>query len=179
LQEKLRTAVTDIDDLYPIRRYLQKMYPDLSKPPASITSKPIPISQIRLGDPKYDVVIIGVCTRINPRYENEEVVIQRRGYALKENIPGGLWSLNLFVKDDTDEVFCKIEREHYEQMGKDIVDRGVRSQAIYALKGYVPATFRMLKVERVRYLGNMREKVAITPNQEGGQHGKLRAGEQS
>jgi DNA polymerase III alpha subunit len=159
LERKLKQPKTDIDDLYPISAALRTMYPDLSA--ANITTKPTPISAIKLNDPKFGVVIIGVATRISPRDENEQINIQRRGYKLDPKIAGGTTSLNMFIKDDTDEVFCKIEREDYLSMGQPIVDRGVRSQAIYALKGYVPKTFRMLKVERVRYLGSMKDKSTV------------------
>jgi hypothetical protein len=63
----------------------------------------------------------------------------------------------MFVRDDTDEILCRVFRFDYEKIGKEIFERGKAGKAIYAIKGFIPrwATFRMIQISRVKYLGDM------------------------
>ena len=63
--------------------------------------------------------------------------------------------LNSFFADDTDEIFCKVDRFNYERMGRKIVEEGKTGKSLYAIKGTVPPNFRMIQVKAVRYLGEM------------------------
>src|SRR5712691_10327385 len=51
------------------------------------------------------VVIAGVATRIAPRDENDLQNVTRRGYKVKL----ASMCLHMFMKDDEDEIFCKID----------------------------------------------------------------------
>jgi hypothetical protein len=57
------------------------------------------------------------------------------------------------VRDDGDEMFAKIGRFKYETCGKPVQEEGKAGKVIYALKGIVPETFRMLDVWAVKKLG--------------------------
>jgi hypothetical protein len=61
----------------------------------------------------------------------------------------------MFFADDTDEVFCKVDRFNFERLGRKILEQGRAGRSIYAIKGTVPHDFRMIKVNQVRYLGEM------------------------
>ena len=150
LRKRLENAKTEIDSIYPIEDAVRRKYPDLSK--SGVSTTPTPILKAQCGI-EGDIVIIGVLKRITIKNENEDAVVQRRGYVVK----GPVQALNMFVSDDTDEIFCKIGRYDYETLAKSIIDRGKVGKAIYALKGNVPSGFRMLSVKRVIFLGYLDE----------------------
>lgn len=147
LAKKLENAATEIDSLYPVRDALAKL--DLSE--HNIVSEPIPINKVQCKKFK-EVLIIGVVSKIAPKDENEQVNVAKRGYALK----GPTNALNLFFKDDTDEIFAKINRYDFERLARDVINRGKAGRAIYAVKGEVPPDFRMIRIKNIRYLGDLK-----------------------
>lgn len=148
----LTNPKTDIDSLWPIRDGFNRLLPDpLAK---NIVTHPTPIIDAQVcGD---DQTFLFFCTlsKINPRDENEVIIVARRGYEIKD---GKTTSLNLQLTDDTDTIFGKITRNDYERMGKEIVDRGRVGKALYAIKGKMRAntSFRMVTVTGVRYIGDL------------------------
>jgi DNA polymerase III alpha subunit len=152
VQKRLDEARTEIDTLWPVRDRVSKLYPSLTD--ANIATAPTPISEVspEPGWPSH--VVIGVAQRIVPRDENETVKIaQRNG----KKMDGPTAYLNLFVRDDTDDIYCRIGRMDYERMGKAIVERGRPGTSLYAVKGTVPPDFRMIRIERIKYLGDMEQ----------------------
>jgi hypothetical protein len=101
------------------------------------------------------VVIAGVVTRIAPRDANDLANVAKRGRKLF----GPTMYLNIWMRDDFDEIYCKIDRFDFERLAPPIIERGKAGKAIYALKGTVPPDFRMIKVERILYLGDMPSSV--------------------
>lgn len=147
---KLKTARTPIDTLYPVTARVSHLHPDLKA--VQIYTEPMSIKDIVPGK-HFEVVIIGIAQRIVPRDENELVLISKRG---GRKINGPLTAyLNLFMRDDTDEVYCKIDRYNFPKLGAPILERGRSGKALYAVKGTVPKDFRMIKVTAVKYLGDM------------------------
>jgi DNA polymerase III alpha subunit len=138
-REKLEGAITPIDSLTPIQD-------------AAIRTPgwaDIVTEQTRVGDlkPGRFAMIIGRVTRLSPKNENDpQAVSKRGGYKLD----GPVESLNLFVRDDTGEIFCKVGRYDFGRLGNAFIENGV--DAIYAIKGNVPPDFRMLKVQDVKCL---------------------------
>ena len=59
------------------------------------------------------------------------------------------------MRDDSDEVFAKVSRFNFDDVGRPIVERGKTGKALYAIKGIVPKGFRMIDVRAVRYLGDL------------------------
>lgn len=149
LLKKLSAPVTEIDSLFPIRDAIWRVCPDLEA--ANILTPPMAIKSVQcgVGGP---VVIIGLVRKIAPKDENEVVNVAKRGYAVE----GPANALNLFFIDDTDEIFCKVNRYDYERIGRDIVNRGGPGKSLYAVKGTVPAGFRMIKIQAIKYLGSIR-----------------------
>jgi hypothetical protein len=122
----------------------------------NIITTPTPIIKVQPGGYDYDCVVFATLSKINPRDENEAVLVAKRGYEMK----GKTAYLNLHIKDDTDTIFVKITRFDYERMGKGIVDRGRPGKCLYAIKGWVrgQSTFRMLNIKSVRYIGDIDEQ---------------------
>lgn len=162
--KKLLNLKTPIDTLYPVAEAVARLHPDLTA--INIHSKPVPIKEVQLETfaGHSNVMIIAVIRRIAPRDENEAQLVVQRGRKLE----GPTQALNLFVYDDTDEMFCKIGRYAFEEIGRPVSERGKQGRAIYAIKGKVPRGFRMIDVQQIRYLGDLdgEAPVAAEPPEE-------------
>lgn len=150
IEKRLRDAKTDIDSLYPVRDAIASVHPDLSA--INIVSEPLPIERVQPGEVRGTFMIMAVAVRIAPKDENEPVLLQRRNGRV---ITGQTQFLNFFVRDDSGEIYCKIDRFNYERLGRAVVERGRPGKALYAIKGTCPSDFRMVKVTNIRYLGDM------------------------
>lgn len=149
ISKRLDNARTDIDTLTPIADTINRLHPDLSE--VGIISSQTNIKDVQIGL-KGQVLILAVAKSIAPRDDNDaQKVAQRNG----RRVYGPSMALNLFMRDDTDEIFCKVHRRQFENMGRPIIERGRAGKALYAIKGTVPDNFRMIWVERVKFLGFM------------------------
>jgi DNA polymerase III alpha subunit len=146
---RLEAASTKIDSLTPIRDSIRKLHPDLTK--INIISEPTPIIDLYAGMDGI-FTILALVKRIQPRDENDLHSLAKRG---GKRIEGQSWSLNMFVHDDTDEILCKIERDSYLDVGKKIEEIGGQNDALYAIRGRIPRTFRMILIDRIRFLGKI------------------------
>jgi len=149
LKKRLDNAKTDIDTLFPIADKVKELHPDLGA--INIVTAPTPVIDVQADGAFKDVVIIGVASKIAPKDENEAVNVMKRGYAVN----GPTAALNLFIKDDTDMIFCKVSRYDFERIGRQIVEQGRVGKSLYAIKGSVPPDFRMIKIKAVKYLGEI------------------------
>jgi hypothetical protein len=145
LLERPRTA---IDSLYPIRDRVRELYPNGLE--GLVNSRVTPVRDCQPGIEGLQVIIV-VPTRLVPKDENEPVKVAKRGYKLE----GPTQALNMFVRDDDDEMFCKVNRKLYEKLGKKIQEHARVGKAIYALKGPVPDSFRMLDVWNYKLIGDL------------------------
>lgn len=149
LVKQLENARTELDSLFPVADRIKKLHPDLTK--INIFSEPSPVVSVQTGV-MGEVMIFAVVRKIAPRNENEAVnVMKRDGRILK----GPTQSLNLFFADDTDEIFAKVDRFNFERLGRKIVEEGRAGKSLYAIKGTVPSSFRMIQIKAIRYLGEM------------------------
>jgi hypothetical protein len=148
LVKLLECPRTAIDSLYPIRDRLRVLYPN-GLEEANILSTPTPVSCIQPGV-EGDRVILVTPTRLIPKDENEPVKVAKRGGKL---LDGPTRALNMFVRDDGDELFAKIGRWKFDTLGRSVQEEGKAGKVIYALKGSVPSDFRMLYVHQVKKLG--------------------------
>lgn len=179
LQKKLDDARTEIDSLYPIRDISSKLISeakarrevleartDLTDAEveelkhcikvSTIQSEPITIEEIYKNDLNdREVMIICIMTRMDQTNENALLRIQKRG---GRRVTGPEESVQMFAKDDTGEMFCKINRYDFDRIGREISERGAVGKAIYALKGplWIKDDFRMLWVKQARYIGDIR-----------------------
>ena len=150
----LEDPVTPIDSLWPIRDAFKRLMPDPAE--RNIHTPPTKIIDIQVTEEDQTVLVFCTLSKINPRDENEVVMIARRGYEIKDELTT---SLNLQLTDDTDTVFGKIDRWKFPQLGKAIVDRGRVGKALYAVKGRVRggSSFRMISIKNIRYIGDITE----------------------
>jgi DNA polymerase III alpha subunit len=126
----LASPRTKIDNLYPVRTEISRLMPD---PKAlNIASQPVEISKVQTNGEKQLVMVFG------------------RVAELREKIVDGIHSLNLWIEDDSDRIFAKVGRYDFDQIGKEIMQHG---EGYYAIKGTVPAGFRMIWVEAYRFIG--------------------------
>ncbi len=160
LQKRLDNGKTPIDTLYPIRDAIAALHPDIAVS-ANIMSKPIPVSEVQCGL-MGEVMVFVVMRKIAPRDENDaQNVVKRiqraaeRGRTVSGRLDGVTQALNMFIADDTDEIFCKIDRFNFEALGRDVIERGKPGKALYAIKGTVPRDFRMIGVTRIKWLGDL------------------------
>jgi len=149
IAKKLKNATTDIDSLYPVADRVKDLYPDLSV--KGIKSEITPIKEIQCGI-EGPVVAIAVITRIAPRDANDLANVAKRG---GRKVSGQSMYLNTFARDDTDEIYAKVDRRDFDRLATPIIDQGKPGKSIYAIKGTVPADFRMIKIDRIIYLGDM------------------------
>lgn len=148
----LAKPVTDIDSLWPVRDAVNRLCPD---PRAiNIVSSPTPIIEARPSSQEQEFLFFCVLAKINPRDENEVVIVARRGYEIKD---GKTTSLNLQLQDDTDTLFGKVSRFDYDRIGRPLVDRGGPGKYVYAIKGTMRADagFRMVMIKNVRFVGEL------------------------
>ena len=148
LVKLLAHGKTSIDSLSPISDRIKELHPDLTA--IGIQSRFIPIKEVQRGF-RGPVVIAAVATRIAPRDANDLANVAKRG---GRKVSRASWYLNLFMRDDSDEVYCKVDRRDFARLATQIIERGKSGKAIYAVKGTVPLDFRMIKVTHVLYLGN-------------------------
>ena len=148
----MEDAVTPIDSLWPIKDGFKRLLPDPAE--RNIYTPPVEIKEVQIRPKDYEALVFCTLSKINPRDENEVVMIARRGH----KIEGGLTtSLNLQLTDDTDTIFGKIDRWNFPKMGKEIIDRGRVGKALYAVKGKVRggSSFRMIMIKGIRYIGDI------------------------
>jgi len=150
LYKQLSNAKTEIDSLFPIADRIKELHPDLGA--INIFTPPTRVIDVQPGI-RGEFVILVKANRINPRDENDLAKVQTRG---GRRLTGPTMALNLFMTDDTDEVFCKIDRFAYERMGRKVLEGGRSGKSLYAIKGSCPPDFRMVKVSAIRYLGEIR-----------------------
>lgn len=146
LAKKLEAAHTKIDQLWPIRAAAETMLKS-----GNVVSLVTPISQVQPGR-QNEVCVVGVFSKIAPKDENEAVSVMKRGGQV---LSGPTDALNLFLRDDEDEIFCKVNRFKFNALGRPIIERGGVGKALYAIKGTVPRGFRMISINAVRYLGDI------------------------
>jgi hypothetical protein len=170
LRNKLAAGKTEIDSLFPIRDAIAKRHPSLAA--SGIATIPVDCKDVQVGLNR-DVVVLGLAERIAPIDENEPIRVMRRN---GRKFPPPTEALNIFLRDDTDRLLCRVDRFNYPNIGRPVVERGKPGKALYALKGFVPRNFRMLMVQRIKHLGDLDEKMNTEiPH---GETTRLPAGEQ-
>jgi DNA polymerase III alpha subunit len=148
IAKKLRDAKTELSTLYPVQAAIDRLIPD---PLAfGIVSPLRKLKECQCGIDG-SVVTIAVAVRIAPRDENDAANVAKRG----RKLAGPTQALNMFIRDDTDEIFAKIDRWKYEDIGRPIAERGRPGKSIYLIKGRVPPGFRMISIDKIKYVGEL------------------------
>jgi DNA polymerase III alpha subunit len=159
VMQRLKNPKTFIDSLYPVTDALRRI--DLKK--LKVNSTPTAIINVQCSNVNNEFIVIGVASRIAPKDGNETVEIAKRGGKVMR---GPTKALHLFIRDDTDTIFCKVNRYDFEKLGRPIVETGRAGHSIYAIKGSCPKDFRMLRISNIRYLGELDKLEDIDSNQD-------------
>lgn len=152
-------ARTRISSLYPIRDAFAKILPDPKL--RGIKTAPTRVCDIESRPTEQEFVVFVTPTKINPRDENEDINVSKRGGKRIEEDAFGTQSLNIHLADDTGEIFGKVGRKNFKRLAPELIERGRARNALYAIKGKLFAqrtpddTFRMFWIENVRYIGDM------------------------
>jgi DNA polymerase III alpha subunit len=153
LVKLLSNPKTSIDSLYPIEDTVKTLYPMGLAEGANIVTPRTNIGSIDPNGKLQHVLVIGVAEKVTPRDENELIKIAQRGGVVKE---GQTASLNLFMRDDSGEILCKIGYRNYDALeGAKWTEETRAGKTIFAIKGKVPKDFRMIWVDRIKRLGEM------------------------
>lgn len=151
----MEAANNRLGSLFPISDAFKRLLPDPVQ--KGIFEKPINIKDIDIRSKDYTVTVFCTLKKINPRDENEAINVAKRGGQVIVGEPTA--SLNLQLTDDTDTIFGKVSRWDYDVLAKPIVDRGRTGKCLYAIQGKVKGgrstSFRMIKIERVTYVGDI------------------------
>jgi DNA polymerase III alpha subunit len=148
----LANPTTKIDSLSPIADAFRRVMPDPRE--RNINTPPTRLIDVQVTGEEYDVLVFVVMAKINPKDENEDINVMKRGYKYS----GPHLSLGLHLADDSDNVYAKVNRFDYETIAKPIINRGRPLKALYAIKGTVPRDFRMINIKLVRYIGDIDPK---------------------
>jgi DNA polymerase III alpha subunit len=156
LAKRLADPKTKIDSLYPVRDAIAK----INLPALDIYSPIAPIASITAKTIER-VVVAGVLFRVAQKDENTMVAVQRRGGRV---LTGPTTSLQLFLRDDSGDIFAKIGRYDFNRLGREVLEHGRIGKAIWVVAGTVPHEIgmRMIMVDVLRYIGDVDEEpVAI------------------
>jgi DNA polymerase III alpha subunit len=159
----LENPKTTIDSLEPIADAIAKV--DLAE--SGVVSKltrigdiddlPLEDNWTRHGNKRQRLVtVIAMVTKVAPLNENEPARVAKRGYEIR----GQTEAVNLFIRDDTGEIFAKISRWQFESVGRRFLSRAKAQSSLFAIQGTVPEDFRMIYVDKVRYIGEFDEVAA-------------------
>jgi DNA-directed DNA polymerase III PolC len=177
LVKRLTNNKTAIDSIYPVTDAVKKMVGDergddvmldqLDLTSLNIKSNISHAVDIKPDGRKRTVVAIGVITKLAPRDENEAINVARRG---GKKFSGPTQALNFWIRDDTEEVFCKIGRLQFENLrGKEFTENSRVGVTLVAVKGQLPADFRMIRVEQLKIIGELDAELDMAP-EIGGAH---------
>lgn len=145
LAQKLAEAKTEIDTLFPISATIKRICPDLKV--KKITTEPTMIAD---ASPGREVMIIGVLKKVEQINENTPERVARRG---REVYPSN--ALNLFIADDSGELFAKVHARSFDPLGLAILEKAQPGKSIFALKGSMSShDFKMLWIDNARHIGD-------------------------
>lgn len=148
LAKKLANPKTNVDSLTPIYDRVSVLVPDMIK--AGIVTEPTFIEDITDAH-ESSVLVIGLAERVKQKDENEPAKVKKRG----RKLDGPHIALNVFLQDDTGEILCRVGRYEYDRLAPQIMEAGTPGKSIFAILGKTVQGFRMIKIERVKYLGDI------------------------
>lgn len=161
-QKLLANPETKIDSLFPITDRVKELMPDpIERNIHTPITKTIDIDESHTEEKTF--LVVGVAHTINPRDENEPIMVARRGYKITR---GPVQSLNLQIRDDSGIIYCKVDRWKFKNWGESIIDRGRPGKSIYAVRGSAMAGRRFLMVDAVKYIGDMDAKYSAKKDRE-------------
>ena len=106
-------------------------------------------AEVQVGDQETEWTVLGRLVKKNLRDLNEAKYLARRG---GKRVPDDQRQMLIFhLEDDTGRLLCCINARRYERLGKQITEQAALGQ-YFAVRGRVPADFKMLQVSAVKWL---------------------------
>jgi hypothetical protein len=155
-EKLLAHPVTPLDDLSPVTNRVKKLYPD-GLEALNIQTTPTPLEECTCeAIPGKMVLVVVRVVDINPRNLNEPQLVDKRGGRRIADDKADF--LNLVIEDDTDQMRATIWSRAWDKCAKPIIEEGGAGDVLYALKGRMgEGDFRAIDVERIKYLGRMKD----------------------
>ena len=155
-EKLLENPSTPIDSLTPIGDAIARLMPDPME--RNITTRPTPIGSLKPSSEPYEVMVFCTPIKINPRDENEEINVQKRGFKIEDGMTD---FLQVRIQDDTGVVIAKVNRFNFRRLGPSIINKGRAGKALWAFKGKVFTVgdgFMVLSINQARYIGDIDAK---------------------
>lgn len=146
-QSALLASPSKFADYSPCRKLWGHLYAD---PKAHFKSVEAvhEIEQLQTNTPQ-QWVLVGKLMKKNLRDLNEEKYLVRRN---GKRVPDGQHNMLLFhIEDDTGTIICCIGAKDFLRIGKKMVEEAAIGQW-FAVAGRIPRDFKMLQVEKVKWL---------------------------
>ena len=140
----LHKMKTKVDDLWPIKTAIDRLMTEEVRQ-ALVTPRSM-ISDVQINGQSQVVLVVGLIDSLKKIDENSPDRVARR----QGKQAGGPHALNLWITDDTDKIFAKVSWQDFPELGEDMLAKG---KGYYAIRGVVPPDFRMIKVEKFRFIG--------------------------
>lgn len=149
----LDDPTTDLDSLSPVADAVKRHMPDPAE--RNIHTPATPIGELKPSEESYEVLVFCTPIKINPRDENEEGNVQKRGGNLITD--GKTDFLQLRLSDDTGTIMGKVNRFNFGRLGEQIINKGRPGKSLWAFKGKVFTVgdnFMVLSINQARYIGD-------------------------
>lgn len=150
----LESPVTELDSLTPISDGIKRVCPDPSQ--RNIFTPPTMIGDLNMSKEAYEAMIFCTPLKINPRDENEQILVAKRDGQRIEDRPTQY--LQIRVSDDSGMMLAKVNSWNFPKIGEEIINRGRPGKSLWAFKGKVFTVdddFMVFSIKSARYLGDM------------------------
>ena len=137
---------TNFDILYPCKHYFGAIYDDPNK--FGLTNAPTLITDINNEEGSY--LFIGQITKKDLRDLNEYNEVVKRGGKYLES--DSLF-LRLIVEDDTEDIFCRINRYNFEKMnGQHLYETLIEEKTWVIVRGSISNSWRVIDIKNIMIL---------------------------
>lgn len=150
IRKKLEAAKTEIDNLYPIEARIRELHPDVEGE-FQFSCGIRRVGDIQPNSQFGPFIALAKIVTINPKNENSAEAVAKRG----RKVVGPELAINMFVCDDSGEIFAKIDRKDYDRLAPEFLEKAKSGKSLYAIKGDCPRGFRMISIWNLKYLGEM------------------------
>lgn len=147
-QKKILAGISRFADFSPARRLWGDLYDHPEKHFKTVRELQ-EIAQVQPGEPYRQWAVLGRLIKKNLRDLNDEKYLVRRN---GRRVPNEASSMLLFhLEDDSGQVHCCVNAKRFKALGERIVEHAALGQW-FVVTGRVPSDFKMLQVERVKWL---------------------------
>ena len=148
LEALLKNPVTAYDSIRPIH----DRFPDVFERPFDhgIASKITPIEELTENENNRTVVVIAEILKLNDRDKNDPYQLEKRNGKV---FSGKTRYLSMNVSDDTSSIYVNVSTRDYDDLAQEFLERGVEGRPVYILRGRIGPGYRLIHLERKKFLG--------------------------